>query len=275
MKCLTAWDARSDRLLNVSAEMHPSSSKCAGNRESIYVVLSDAPHEPAYQGPLDGKSFLGLVDGRQAMRFPQRIFADLLRPWQAGYVRPDTPLEEVQTQLMEGMLYSLPIMSEEGSFLGAVSRDSVLHALVGREKQMFQILKQGIDMQEQQRSLIAFEIHDGFVQCITAAHMHLEMAAEGLEQSVAPRTAVQFARGMALLQEGIEEARSLIHGLRPPMLDGSGLMPAIESLIEQHQSSLSGEIGARRREGPHASFQFPGDEHLPHRARSLDECRAA
>ena len=129
----------------------PRRASARGTAKAFTSSFPTRPMNLRTRAPSNGKSFLGLVDGRQAMRFPQRIFADLLRPWQAGYVRPDTPLEEVQTQLMEGMLYSLPIMSEEGSFLGAVSRDSVLHALVGREKQMFQILKQGIDMQEQRQ----------------------------------------------------------------------------------------------------------------------------
>ena len=99
---------------------------------------------------------------------------------------------------------------------------------------MRQVLKQGIDLQEQQHSLIAFEIHDGLIQCITAARMHLQSAAEHLE-GMAPEAAADFARGMELLQEGIDEARCLIRGLHPPVLEGVGLVPAIESLVEQQQ----------------------------------------
>ncbi len=209
MKCLMACDALSDRLLHVTADMHPSSGKCHGHRETVYVVFSEGPDAAA------GQRFLGLADGRQAVLFPHRIFADLLRPWRADHVKPDTPLEDVQQQLLEGMLYCLPVVDDAGAFLGAVTRDSVLRVLLDREEQMFQVLKQGLDLQEQQHSLIAFEIHDGLIQCIAAARMHLQSAAEGL-QGMPPAAAEQFARGMALLQEGIEEARCLIRGLHPP-----------------------------------------------------------
>jgi signal transduction histidine kinase len=240
MKCLTARDALSDRLLHVTADMHPSPGKSGGLRETVYVVFDEGPDAPAGPGS-SGQGFLGLVDGRQAMLFPHRIFADLVRPWRAGHVKPDTPLEDVQQQLLEGMFYCLPVVDDAGAFLGAVTRDSVLRILLDREQQMFQVLKQGIDLQERQHSLIAFEIHDGLIQCITAARMHLQAAAEGLA-GMAPEAAAHFARGMDLLQEGIDEARCLIRGLHPPVLDGVGLAPAIESLVEQQRTAEGRQI---------------------------------
>ena len=184
---------------------------------------------------------MGLVAGRRATLFPHRIFADLLQPWRAACVKPGTPLEAVQKQLLDGLLYCLPVVDNAGSFVGAVTRDSVLRVLLGRERQMFQVLKQGVNLQEQQHSLIAFEIHDGLVQCITAARMHLESAAQHLD-GLPPEGAAEFARGLQLLQQGIDEARCLIRGLHPPILEGMDLVPAIESLIEQQQTFSSGEI---------------------------------
>lgn len=235
MKCLTASDALSDRLLRVTADMHPAPGKCQGHRENVYVVFGEECDAPA------GQQFLGLVDGRQAVLFPQRIFADLYRPWQAGHATPDTPLEDVQQRLLEGMLYCLPVVDDAGAFRGAVTRDSVLRVLLDREQQMIQVLKQGIELQEQQHSLIAFEIHDGLIQCITAARMHLQSAAEHLE-GMTQQAAADYANGMALLQQAIDEARCLISGLHPPILEGAGLVPAIEWLVEQQQASRGRQI---------------------------------
>ena len=246
MKCLTACDAISDRVVHVTAEMRPSPGN--GHRETVYVVYDEGCEAPAGRGSL-GPGFLGLVDGRQAVLFPHRIFADLVRPWRADHAKPDTPLEDVQQHLLQDMLYCLPVVDDAGAFRGAVTRDSVLRILLDREQQMFQVLKQGIDLQEQQHSLIAFEIHDGLIQSITAARMHLQSAAEGLE-GMTPETAVEFARGMALLQEGIDEARCLIRGLHPPILEGVGLLPAIESLVERQRTSQGREIEFVRGEAP-------------------------
>ena len=142
--------------------MHPSPDKGNGQRESVYVVFNEGCDAPA------GQAFLGLVDGRQAMLFPHRIFADLLRPWQLAYVGLDTPLEKVQKQLLGSLVYSVPVVDGLGGFLGAVTRDSVLKVLLAREEKTFQALKQGLDLQERQRNLIAFEIHDGLVQYAAA-----------------------------------------------------------------------------------------------------------
>ena len=71
--------------------------------------------------------------------------------------------------------------------------------------------------------------------------MHLQSAAVGLE-GMTPEAAEAFARGMANLKEGIDEARSLIRGLHPPILEGAGLLPAIESLVEQQGTSQGREI---------------------------------
>ena len=108
MKCLTACDALSDRVLRVTADMHPSPGD--GHRETVYVVFN----EGCESAP--GPGFLGLVDGRQAMLFPHRIFADLVRPWQADHAKPDTPLEDVQQQLFRGMLHCLPVVDDAGAF---------------------------------------------------------------------------------------------------------------------------------------------------------------
>ncbi len=235
MKSLTAGDALSDRCVRVTEEMHPSLSGGNACREDVYAVFEEGCETSAGQG------FLGLVDGRQVILFPHRIFADLLPSRQVSRVRLDTPMEDVRQQLLEGVCHCLPVVDNAGTFLGAVTRDSVLRLLVDREQQMFHSLKQGIDFMEQQRNLIAFEIHDGLIQYITAARMHFQAAAEHLE-GLPPDATVQFARGMALLQEGIDDARCLIHGLHPPALESVGLVPAIESLVEQQLASDGQEI---------------------------------
>ena len=71
--------------------------------------------------------------------------------------------------------------------------------------------------------------------------MHLQ-SAETLLGSASPETSAEIARSMALLQEAIDEARYLIRGLHPPMLEGTDLVAAIESLVEQQRASSNEEI---------------------------------
>jgi signal transduction histidine kinase len=87
-------------------------------------------------------------------------------------------------------------------------------------------------LQEGERKLIAYDIHDGFVQSVIAALMHLE----GLEASpeIRPATKARMELPISLLREAIAEARRMISGLRPPILDEQGLVAAIEYLIGEH-----------------------------------------
>jgi signal transduction histidine kinase len=65
---------------------------------------------------------------------------------------------------------------------------------------------------------------------MAAALMHLQafqhVAAERLEGS-------DFDRGLNLLREAVQEARQLISGLRPPVLDELGIIAAIDYLINE------------------------------------------
>jgi two-component system sensor histidine kinase DegS len=89
------------------------------------------------------------------------------------------------------------------------------------------ILRRLIAIQEKERQLVSYEIHDGLAQYIAGAIMHLEAhlhAHEGPE----PRELVD---GVRLLRAAAEESRRLIGGLRPPALDELGIVEAIESLV--------------------------------------------
>ena len=82
---------------------------------------------------------------------------------------------------------------------------------------------------DQEHALIGFELHDGLVQDITGARMQLEsLLASGKIPNGSLRESL--TRVLDLLRSAVEEARRLIVGLRPPVLDEKGLIGAISSL---------------------------------------------
>jgi signal transduction histidine kinase len=92
-------------------------------------------------------------------------------------------------------------------------------------------LRRLLDVYEQHRRLVAYEIHDAVAQPLTAALMTLQ---GGLSQVAVSREdplqeGLQGALG--LLQQTIGESRRLMSGLRPPILDDSGLVDAIDYLV--------------------------------------------
>jgi signal transduction histidine kinase len=87
------------------------------------------------------------------------------------------------------------------------------------------------DWVERDRHLIAYEIHDGFVQDATGAMMRLETLLEtDCLPKGRPRHEVQLS--LQLIRKAVADARRLISGLRPPILDELGVAAAIKYLID-------------------------------------------
>jgi PAS domain S-box-containing protein len=95
------------------------------------------------------------------------------------------------------------------------------------------LMGQMLQSHERDRRLIAYEIHDGLVQDATAAQMQLQSLLARPELHSGLREEVQ--RAADLVGKSIAQARELISGLRPPILDELGVVAAIEYLVESGQ----------------------------------------
>jgi PAS domain S-box-containing protein len=96
------------------------------------------------------------------------------------------------------------------------------------------LLRQLLELHERERRLIAYEIHDGFAQQLTGALFRLQ----GFRQAHArdPEASWEsFYMAKRLISRAIDETRRLISGLRPPILDESGIVEAIEYLVCEHR----------------------------------------
>ncbi|MFM7289967.1 MAG: ATP-binding protein [Planctomycetia bacterium] len=89
------------------------------------------------------------------------------------------------------------------------------------------LLQRLLKIQERERQLVSYEIHDGLAQYLAGAMMHLE-ACEHAGAGLAENRELQ--QGLKLLRAAADEARRLIGGLRPPALDELGIVEAVESL---------------------------------------------
>jgi len=98
------------------------------------------------------------------------------------------------------------------------------------------LLRRLLDLNERDRQLIAYEIHDGVVQHMSGSLMFLESASHQLFTE--GREIEEMTRACQLLRDGIDEARRIIDGLRPPVLEEAGIIAAVENLVEE-----SNELG--------------------------------
>jgi PAS domain S-box-containing protein len=90
------------------------------------------------------------------------------------------------------------------------------------------LLRRLLKIQERERQLVSYEIHDGLAQYLAGAIMHLEAAEHA---AIGSAEGHDLAEGLRLLRAATDEARRLIGGLRPPALDELGIIEAIETLV--------------------------------------------
>jgi PAS domain S-box-containing protein len=118
-------------------------------------------------------------------------------------------------------------------------------------KQERQILRNLLAAGDRDRQLISYEIHDGLTQQLTGAIMQLQ-AFESLQAENPAQAAEAYTRGANLLRASLAEARRLISGVRPPLLDDAGVVAAVENLVEetnQHGTmavQFRSDLGGRR-----------------------------
>ncbi len=102
-------------------------------------------------------------------------------------------------------------------------------------------------------ALLAYEIHDGMVQHITGAHMRLQTLLE-TSDTLPEHVRREIEVSLDLIRNSIAEARHLIRGLRPPVLDELGMTAALEHMIDELPP-----------DGPTIEFKPDGQfEHLDH-----------
>jgi PAS domain S-box-containing protein len=97
------------------------------------------------------------------------------------------------------------------------------------------LLRDMLELQDRERRMVAYEIHDGFIQDIVGARMVLQ----GMRSTVS--TSIQgclkpFDGAVMLLGRAISEGRRLISELRPMILDEMGIVDAMEYLIAEEEA---------------------------------------
>jgi two-component system sensor histidine kinase UhpB len=111
-------------------------------------------------------------------------------------------------------------------------------------------LKHMLQASDHERRLIAYDIHDGLAQELTGAIMQFQVyshARAGFVGVAESGDARLFDAGMEMLKRSQLEARRLISGVRPPILDESGVVAAIAHLAYDSVSADGPKISLRNR----------------------------
>ncbi len=100
--------------------------------------------------------------------------------------------------------------------------------IAAKATQLRSLLAKTIDIQEEERARIARDMHDGVVQLITAARYELQAVRVVAGDSLPTTAQEKIGAAREVLEEAEGEIRHAIYDLHSPILDGVGLVPAVE-----------------------------------------------
>ena len=132
---------------------------------------------------------------------------------------------------------------------------SLFKFLQDRDEDRTRLMRRTNAAIESERNRIARDLHDGPVQGVSAASLSLEAVLLMLKAGELDEGLGILAKVRAELSEEADNLRRLMSGLRPPLLEERGLIPALRETVDrfgrdnQVQTEFSG----------HASVEIPQD----------------
>ncbi len=107
-----------------------------------------------------------------------------------------------------------------------------------------------VNAEEEERRRIAEDTHDGPVQLLTAASLHLQVVRRRLAESTDGELLAMLSDAVDAVQGSVEGMRTLIFELRPVSLDFDGLAAALREYLEGMGQELTYALDDRLGEEP-------------------------
>ncbi len=126
--------------------------------------------------------------------------------------------------LDEGFMVTLG--QQVGAGLANADLTRRLHA---RTVELAHLSARMVEQHEEERRRLSRELHDETAQVFSAVKMELGVLREGVPADAVAR----IDHALSLVDTGIRGIRSVVHSLRPSLLDDLGLLPALRSLITE------------------------------------------
>jgi len=102
------------------------------------------------------------------------------------------------------------------------------------DKKLQSLTQRIVSLQEEERSRLSRELHDGISQVLVSIKFQFELA--GLELEAGRQKGLDILRlGIDRLADAIGEVRSISHDLRPSLLDTLGLAAAVTQLVTEFE----------------------------------------
>jgi signal transduction histidine kinase len=121
-----------------------------------------------------------------------------------------------------------------------ISRRRDKEALESSEAELRRLSSQLLNAQEEERKRISRELHDGIGQSLSAVKFTVETALNEMAQENPDRVTKSLESVVPLVQEAVEEVRTISKNLRPSVLDDLGILATISWFCREMEDTFSG-----------------------------------
>jgi PAS domain S-box-containing protein len=148
--------------------------------------------------------------------------------------------EDIPLVRKDGSLLYIDIVSDRITYNGRACLIHLVRDTTERRqaqealKKEHRTLKHLLRSSDHERQLIAYEIHDGLAQQLAGAIMQIETYWHQKEARPV-QAAKAYEAAVTMLRQAHFEARRLISGVRPPILDESGIVAAVAHLVNEQR----------------------------------------
>ena len=125
-----------------------------------------------------------------------------------------------------------------GNIVETTQRKQMEESLQESRKELRLLSAQLLTAQENERKWIAQELHDSIGQTLAAAKFSLERKTSQMDIQKAP-PGILLENVLSLIQNGIDEARTIMMNLRPSILDDLGILATINWFCREFQRIYS------------------------------------
>ena len=132
----------------------------------------------------------------------------------------------------ESDLELLLILGEQAAIV--VQNASLLERITKQQDVLEQVRSETIQAEENERKLVALEIHDVISQTLASLFYRIQTCERLLTFDV-ERARKEFLEIRKMAQNILDDVTRLMFNLRPPILDDFGVFPALRRYIDQYQ----------------------------------------
>ena len=209
----------------------------------FFLICTALPLE--YNAGISSLFYLFILMSAALLHTPREIFAVVLAT--TIFLFLARPAENVV--LSPGVLLSGTAVT-----VMALQRQALQVRLRAAARQAIMFRSEAEHAREAERQRIAHDFHDGPLQCFVGFQMRLQVLRKIMDRD-AVKAVAELEELQQLVRDQGEEIRQFVRSMRPPEIDGAGLVPSIKKLVERFERDsgiICTFVGGNTRVSPNA-----------------------